>query len=295
VGATFSNFRTAFGLIGMDIYGLSVNNFMGDSSIAVQQVAGSKGVRLAGQESVSDATAVASEGWTFHDSLIYGGEYGFDIISNAHVDIHDCIIDFNQLYGVRIRDNGTHFAGNIDIHDNYIAMTGASGVAGVQSANTISNTQNTYNRIHGNHIIAYTGATCTYGINQSGSNGLLIADDNTVKGFGTADIFLQSSGNTVINNICLSGLSPTIGGNNGQTQLIANNVGAVYLPGGGTSPFGYDVVGGKKVAIGIAAPTVNTWVAGDRVVNGTPAVGSPKAWTCTVGGTPGTWVSEGNL
>jgi hypothetical protein len=48
-GSTFSNFRTAFGLIGMDIYGLSVNNFLGDSSIAVQQVAGSKGVRLAGR------------------------------------------------------------------------------------------------------------------------------------------------------------------------------------------------------------------------------------------------------
>lgn len=43
------------------------------------------------------------------------------------------------------------------------------------------------------------------------------------------------------------------------------------------------------------APTTGTWAVGDRVVNSTPAVGQPKAWVCTVAGTPGTWVSEGNL
>lgn len=46
---------------------------------------------------------------------------------------------------------------------------------------------------------------------------------------------------------------------------------------------------------GTAAPTSGTWANGDRVVNVTPAVGQPKGWICTVGGTPGTWVSEGNL
>ena len=37
------------------------------------------------------------------------------------------------------------------------------------------------------------------------------------------------------------------------------------------------------------------WSPGDRAVQGVPSVGSPKAWLCTVAGTPGTWVSEGNL
>ncbi len=37
------------------------------------------------------------------------------------------------------------------------------------------------------------------------------------------------------------------------------------------------------------------WRVGDRAVNKTPVVGSAKAWSCTVAGTPGTWVSEGNL
>lgn len=44
-----------------------------------------------------------------------------------------------------------------------------------------------------------------------------------------------------------------------------------------------------------AVPSVGTWAVGDRAQQSTPAVGSPKGWMCTVAGTPGTWVSEGNL
>ena len=44
-----------------------------------------------------------------------------------------------------------------------------------------------------------------------------------------------------------------------------------------------------------AAPAAGTWAVGDRCVNTVPVVGQPKAWSCTVAGNPGTWVSEGNL
>jgi parallel beta-helix repeat protein len=44
-----------------------------------------------------------------------------------------------------------------------------------------------------------------------------------------------------------------------------------------------------------AAPTVGTWAVGDEIRNSAPAVASPKGWLCTVAGTPGTWVSTGNL
>ena len=46
---------------------------------------------------------------------------------------------------------------------------------------------------------------------------------------------------------------------------------------------------------GTAAPTTGTWSRGDRVSNSAPAVAAVKAWACTATGTPGTWVSEGNL
>jgi len=44
-----------------------------------------------------------------------------------------------------------------------------------------------------------------------------------------------------------------------------------------------------------AAPTLGAWIVGDRSQNSAPVVGQPKGWACTVAGTPGTWVSEGNL
>ena len=50
-----------------------------------------------------------------------------------------------------------------------------------------------------------------------------------------------------------------------------------------------------RIIFGVAAPTAGTWRKGDRLVSINPVVGSPKAWACTVAGTPGTWVSEGNL
>ena len=45
----------------------------------------------------------------------------------------------------------------------------------------------------------------------------------------------------------------------------------------------------------IAPWNAKAWNVGDRAVFATPTIGSPKAWVCTVSGTPGTWVSEGNL
>lgn len=44
-----------------------------------------------------------------------------------------------------------------------------------------------------------------------------------------------------------------------------------------------------------AAPSSLTWAVGDRVYQYQPVAGQPKSWVCTVAGTPGTWVSEGNL
>lgn len=55
-------------------------------------------------------------------------------------------------------------------------------------------------------------------------------------------------------------------------------------------------IGGRyRSYYGIAAPAAGTWAVGDQIVNSVPSVGSPKGWRCTVAGTPGTWVSEGNL
>jgi hypothetical protein len=51
----------------------------------------------------------------------------------------------------------------------------------------------------------------------------------------------------------------------------------------------------RQITFLTAAPTTGDWARGDKVFNSTPAAGQPKGWVCTVTGTPGTWVSEGNL
>lgn len=44
---------------------------------------------------------------------------------------------------------------------------------------------------------------------------------------------------------------------------------------------------------GAAIPTTTLHQQGSRRVNSTPTIGQPKAWLCSVSGTPGTWISEG--
>lgn len=51
----------------------------------------------------------------------------------------------------------------------------------------------------------------------------------------------------------------------------------------------------KRTFESTASPTAGTYIVGDRAWNSVPTVGQPKSWVCTVAGTPGTWVSEGNL
>lgn len=51
----------------------------------------------------------------------------------------------------------------------------------------------------------------------------------------------------------------------------------------------------NNIVYGTAAPTTLRWELGDRVITSAPTAGNPKGYYCTVAGTPGTWVSEGNL
>jgi hypothetical protein len=64
-----------------------------------------------------------------------------------------------------------------------------------------------------------------------------------------------------------------------------------------TNQYLYD--GGTQISFdqiyGNAVPTTGYWQQTSRVIQSAAAVGSPKAWVCTVAGAPGTWVSEGNL
>lgn len=47
---------------------------------------------------------------------------------------------------------------------------------------------------------------------------------------------------------------------------------------------------GNTVKFGAAAPTTGTYKVGDIVFNTTPVAGAAFAWSCSVAGTPGTWI-----
>lgn len=54
-------------------------------------------------------------------------------------------------------------------------------------------------------------------------------------------------------------------------------------------------VGNNVIVWAGSIPSSGTWKTGDIIIADSPASGSPKGWICSQGGTPGTWVSLGNL
>lgn len=100
---------------------------------------------------------------------------------------------------------------------------------------------------------------------------------------------------------------------NGGDYIVTAPAGAVYvrsvnyetgvavIDGGVTAPGAATIsqvaatVHAKTITLTGAAPAAGTWSVGDICENGIVSVGTPKGWRCTVAGTPGTWVSEGNL
>lgn len=294
-GSIFDNVRTGFGLRGLHVYGLSVNNFVSNCSFAVQQMAASRGIVLHGRESSTDTTAVASEGWHIINSLIYGGEIGIEGVGYTHVSVSDCIIDFCSVYGIMINSNTVNFGGNWTVHDNYIAMSGNSGSAAISCSNAVVNSQNAGNRIHHNYVLTYSGSTCAAGIHTPGAEGFSTITGNVTRGF-VIDIYLVAPNCIVTDNKCISpAATPTnIYMTGAGTHLVANNIGTVYLSGGDANVYAVSA-GGKKIWSGLAAPTAGTHEWGEQVRTPRFTVGQPKGWVCTVAGTPGTWVSEGIL
>ncbi len=99
---------------------------------------------------------------------------------------------------------------------------------------------------------------------------------------------------------CTAGFALGATTNAVTVPLIGNQFINVPTPttsalGGGTAGRIVQQIGDNFIWQTTASPTLGDWVVGDRSQNSAPAVGSPKAWTCTIAGTPGTWVSEGNL
>jgi len=123
--------------------------------------------------------------------------------------------------------------------------------------------------------------------------------------------FLES--NTVLNNTVATSASTinvsyrtlnlnnsTVNGNvsidNGSINSKGSRISGTLTQSAGSISSLFDGSSYATGAVsGLGVVTGGTWSRGQRTFNLAPVGGSPKSWVCTVAGTPGTWVSEGNL
>jgi hypothetical protein len=147
---------------------------------------------------------------------------------------------------------------------------------------------------------ASTGGAATKPVDFIGFTDVTL-DHVTLEGTGTPyRSSFTHTGRLVLSNVTIAGGS-SVGGiyaTAGPSEALVENlllVGVTGVPGLPARTYHARTVAGSVVGTGTAAPVAGTWAVGDEIKMKTPVVGSPKGWVCTVAGTPGTWVSTGNL
>lgn len=247
---------------------------------------------------------------TFSESIViaYNKIFGFDRNINVGKGYFVNIID-NDLSGSSRVIAFVDPSGGYNICNNFIEVTGSGtglyapslGSAGLERRSAIQN----------NHFVGTGGGSPAYGIDIGQSGGSFQWDvdinNNTFTGFVNGDIRIVAGGLTTINtNNCLSS-APThsifLDTVDGPPVVIENNYCAKALTINNVPDYtSGKVILANNVENGVfqsnkqaAAPTTGTWRVTDVVMNSAPTIGQPKGWVCTVAGTPGTWVSLGNL
>lgn len=167
-------------------------------------------------------------------------------------------------------------------------------------------------RVRNNTITGFDNTTANENnsaIRFSSSNYYIQINDNAINNFyygiysnnyysaGRGSSFVYER-NVILD--CNTGFMVAATNNNQTIPLVDNRFINVTTQVTG-SPLGFTAgrivarLGDKFQWQTTAAPTVGSWDVGDTSVNSAPAIGQPKGWMCTLAGTPGTWVSTGNL
>ncbi|EMQ3530137.1 phage tailspike protein [Escherichia coli] len=175
-----------------------------------------------------------------------------------------------------------------------------------------------------NTLITGVNANCSTVCGSSAGNGTTYKANNFIHGgTGTTDIAIDAGtdpcsiiGNTFTGfyrNISWNDQRMTILNNESlnttelSLRMFGDGVGGLYISGNRwdttcnpailNNMIKQGGIGAIPIFYGTGAPTGNTltYPVGSIIINSNPDVGKPKGWRCTVSGSPGTWVSEGNL
>jgi len=232
-------------------------------------------------------------------------------------------------YGIRLVGASRGRFANITARKD--AGTATPDIVRLEGASQYNNFDGVTSKAFGRVLVAMaSGATAKYNrlmnLRATGpiSAGVEIGSGNTDNVFlnyfldGQVNSIVEAAGNNIyrsgtVNNATSAGIllssadncefaGLTMAGNSVDWQT-SGSVSTVWLDDVDTTMVGLTPTrfGSRRAGIygrtfyGTAVPGSLAYLKGDRVVNVNPSVGSPKAWICTVAGTPGTWVSEGNL
>jgi hypothetical protein len=222
------------------------------------------------------------------DTLTVSNFVGMRGTGANHVQVSNCILDFNHSAGIKLEDSGPAFSANWCISNCYIAMGGVAGSAAIWNVNSVSNSANRGTKITNCEIIVYSSASCPYGFYGEGSEAKNnIITNNVFKGFSQNDIRAVQGESIATANYCLSSVTNNIS----VIGVVADNIGTVqYIP---YSTYSYG--GGRKAMRGSAPPSTGTYRSGDIVYSNSPDVSNAVGWICVAGGNPGTWSKWGNI
>jgi hypothetical protein len=211
-----------------------------------------------------------------------------------------------MVWGCAVGADAGKTAKNIDIYD-FAAINFTSGSK--TDVHTLGNTEDvsvsfpSSNKVDvsvdtnlanfGGKVVNVTTSSRVMTLPLAGSCSGLTYHIQTAPGVASVSVNLQA-GDTIQGLVGVAGVgvvldaggSVSLKSQGGTSWIVEKRDGSIRRA--GTS-----VV--RQIWWATAAPVSGTWVQGDRVFNQLPAIGQPKSWVCTVAGTPGTWVSEGNL
>lgn len=285
------------GAAGGDTYGIKLNGInckaIGNT-ISARTIGLTAGGLAGGIQALG--THAADSHCVVEDNLISGALYGIN-----HNDTTPATRKSSYMIrSNRINDAITHgviLQSNVVAENNQLHRCGGSAIL-VQSPNNTAvrrnlafNCATTDNAVSGTRVVFFQEGAGAYSGFQEWTDNVIIDE----RGASAAEHGYFIRGGTTYSNVLIfrpgysSGLLTAV-----TVDTYVSSDGDSLQKSGTTAPSLRTVQVANNPAS--TAPWDGMrWNAGDRAVLVPPVVGSPKGWLCTVAGTPGTWVSEGNL